>query len=50
MLFTTNKRREKIYCDLKGKISNFLNKFLEQFILLHPIIIQIVPFRILKIF
>jgi hypothetical protein len=27
LLFTTNKTTEKIYCDLRGKISKFLNKF-----------------------
>jgi len=30
LLFTMNKGRENIYCDLRGKISNFLNMFLQE--------------------
>jgi len=41
LLFTTNKRREKIQCNLRGKVSNFLNKFLQESPILHPIIILI---------
>jgi len=50
ILLTNNKRREKIYCDLRGKISKFLNKFLEQSLVLYPIIILIALFCILDIF
>jgi hypothetical protein len=30
LLFMMNKGRENIYCDLRGKISNFLNTFLQE--------------------
>jgi hypothetical protein len=49
LLFTTNKRREKIY-DLRCKMSKFLYKFLQECLLLLPIITQIVLFCISKIF
>ena len=47
---TKNKRREKIYFDLRGAISKFLNKFIQQSLVLYPIIILTALFCILKIF
>jgi hypothetical protein len=38
-----------IYCDVKGKICNFLNKFLHETLFPHPSIILIAFFCILKI-
>jgi len=39
-----------MYCDLRDKISNFFNKFLEGSLLLCPLIILIALFCILKLF
>jgi hypothetical protein len=49
LLLTTNINKENIYCDLRGKIYNFMNKSLHASLLLHPIIILIALFCILKI-
>jgi hypothetical protein len=50
ILFTTNKRKENVYCALRSRISKFLNKFLQQSLQLLPIIIPIALFCILNIF
>jgi hypothetical protein len=39
LLLDTNVSRESIYCDINGKMFHFLNKLLQDFLLLHPIII-----------
>ena len=46
---TTNVDKDNIHCDVKGKILNFLNKFLHETLLPHPIIILIVFSCMLKI-
>jgi hypothetical protein len=44
LLLTTKNISEKIYCDVRGKISNFLNKFLHEALLLQPVMILIIFF------
>jgi hypothetical protein len=41
LLLTTKSISEKIYCDARGKISNFLNKFLHEALLLQSVMILI---------
>ena len=38
LLFTTNNRREKIYCDISGRIPNCLNKCLQESLGLESVI------------
>ena len=42
-------RTKDVYCDVKGKICNFLNKFLHETLFPHPYIILIAFFCFLKI-
>ena len=49
LLLTINKSKENIYCDLGGQIFISLNKFLQESLLLDPIIILIALFCILKL-
>ena len=49
LLLTTNTNKVSIYCELRGKIFIILNKFLNEFLFLHPIITLITFFRTLKI-
>src|SRR5215475_13283259 len=49
LLFTTKSISERIYCDVRGKISNLLNRFLHETLLLQPIMILIILFCILNI-
>jgi len=46
---TTNINKGNIYCDVKGKICNFLNKFLHETLFAQPSIILITFFCLLKI-
>ena len=41
LFWTTNVDKDNIYCDVKGKICNFLNKFLHETLFPHPSIILI---------
>ena len=41
LFWTTNINKDNIYCDVKGKICNFLNKFLHKTLFPHPSIILI---------
>jgi len=43
---TTNIHRDNIYCDVKDKVCNFLNKFLHETLFSHPSIILIAFFFI----
>jgi len=49
LLLNTNSNKVSIYCDLRGKIFIILNKFLNEFLFLHPIITLITFLRALKI-
>jgi hypothetical protein len=44
-----NINKDNIYCDVKGKISNFLNKFLHETLFPHSSMILIAFFCNLKI-
>ena len=44
LLFDTNVSRQSIYCDINGKMFNSLNKFPQDSLLPHPIIILIAFF------
>jgi len=46
---TKNINKENIYCDLRGKIFNILNKFLQECLFLRPIITLITFSSIFKI-
>jgi len=46
---TTTFNKDNRYCDVKGKICNFLNKFLHEILFPHPSIILIAFFCMLKI-
>jgi len=48
LLLTTDINKENIYCDLRRRIFDILNKFLHEFLFLYPIIILITFFCILK--
>jgi len=50
LLLTTNDRSDSIYCDCRSTIFRFLNKSLYKTLLLHPVIILIIFFFMLKIF
>ena len=49
MFWTTNINKDNIYWYVKGKICNFLYKFLYETVFPHPSIILIALFYILKI-
>jgi hypothetical protein len=49
LLFTINKSNENMYCGLGGQIFTSLNKFLQESLLLHTIVILIALFCILKL-
>ena len=49
LFFTTNDNTKHIYQDCKGRISNLLNKCLQEPLLLDFVIIRIIRFWILKI-
>ena len=48
LLFETNVSKESIYCDINGKMFNFLNTFLQDSLLPHPIIILTALFCVLN--
>ena len=48
LLFDTNVSKESIYCDINGKMFNSLNKFLQDSLFPHPVIILIAFFCILN--
>jgi len=48
LLLDTNVNKESIYCDINGKMFNFLNTFLQDSLLPCPIIILIAFFCILN--
>jgi hypothetical protein len=39
LLLATNKRKEKLYCDLRYNISTVLNKLLEESVPMHALVI-----------
>jgi len=47
--WTTNINNDNIYCDVKGKIYNFLNKILHKILFTHHSILLVTCFCILKI-
>jgi hypothetical protein len=49
LFWTTNINKDNRYCDVKGKICNFLNKFLRETLFPHSSIIIIAFYCILKI-
>ena len=48
LLFDTNVSKESIYCDINSKMFNSLNKFLQDSLFPHPVIILIAFFCILN--
>jgi len=44
IIFDTNVSKESIYCNISGKMFNSLNKFLQDSLLPHPVIILIAFF------
>jgi hypothetical protein len=49
-IIISNKSKENVYCDKKSRIFNSLKRFLQESLLLRPIIILIALFCILKNF
>jgi hypothetical protein len=49
LFLTTNNNKENMYCEYKGKISNFLNSCVQESLHLDLVMIPIICFCILKI-